>query len=164
VIVTERPGFGASTGHDGGTFLDHADDLAALLDELGIERLPVLGLSGAAPYVLAFAARHGNRVEATTIVVGSAPKEGREASFLIGLNAQTHRLATAGDREGMTRLLTTVRDSLLADPLASFRELMKTAPPADQEIMRQRSWQEMLTRGLTEARCPRLGRRVDAPR
>src|SRR3954467_7618942 len=41
IINTERPGYGASTRHPGRTFLDHADDLVAILDELGIARLPV---------------------------------------------------------------------------------------------------------------------------
>lgn len=102
VIMTERPGFGASTRLGGGSFFDHADDLAAILDELGIERLPVVGLSGAAPYVLALAARHRDRVQAAAIVVGAAPINDLEASSLIGLNAESQRLAKAGDRDGMT--------------------------------------------------------------
>ena len=57
MILTERPGFGASTRHPGRSFLDHADDLAAILAELGLGRVPIMGGSGAGPYILAFAAR-----------------------------------------------------------------------------------------------------------
>ena len=54
VITTERPGFGASTRLPGRGFLEHADDLAAILDHLGVERLPANGASGGAPHILAF--------------------------------------------------------------------------------------------------------------
>jgi len=35
MILTERPGFGASTRLPGRGFVEHTDDLAAILDELG---------------------------------------------------------------------------------------------------------------------------------
>jgi pimeloyl-ACP methyl ester carboxylesterase len=161
VIVTERPGFGASTGHPGRTFFDHADDLAAILDTLAIARLPVLGISGASPYVLALSERHSDRVTAAAIVVGATPFDETEASQLIGLNAESNRLAWVGDHDGMAQLLAPVREALLTDPLASFREIMRTAPPADQEIMRDPSWQRTFVRGLTEALRPGVEGWVD---
>lgn len=47
--------------------------VAAILDHLGIARVPVYGGSGAAPYVLAFSARHPHRAAACTVVNGAAP-------------------------------------------------------------------------------------------
>jgi pimeloyl-ACP methyl ester carboxylesterase len=91
VIVTERPGFGASTSQPGRTFAGHADDLVAVLDTLAIERVPVVGLSGAAPFVLALAARHPDRVHAASIIVGKAPYTEEEARELVGLNAESNR-------------------------------------------------------------------------
>jgi pimeloyl-ACP methyl ester carboxylesterase len=64
-----------------------------VLDELRVERAAVYGISGAAPYILALAARHPERVESATILVGAAPLLDEEASQLIGLNAESHRLA-----------------------------------------------------------------------
>jgi pimeloyl-ACP methyl ester carboxylesterase len=151
MILTERPGFGASTRHPGRGFLDHADDLVAILDELGLDRVPILGGSGAGPYLLALAARHPDRVQAVTVAVGAAPIEDDEAELMIGLNAEGYWLAKADDRDGMTALLSPVRDAILADPLASFRETMETAPPSDQEIMSDPSWQDYLKLGMTEA-------------
>ncbi len=136
MIVTERPGFGASTRHPEATVLDHADDLAAILDKLEIQSLPVIGLSGGSLFVLGLAARHPERVQAAAIVVGAAPIEEEEADQLIGLNAAAHPLAQAGDREGMKRLLAPVREAMLADPLASFRKVMNHGPatrPGDHE-------------------------------
>jgi pimeloyl-ACP methyl ester carboxylesterase len=161
MILTERPGFGASSHHPGRGFLDHADDLAAVLDTLGLDSVPIIGGSGAGPYLLAFAARHPDRVRAVTVVVGAAPIEDEEAELMIGLNAAGYWLAKAGDRDGMTELLSPVRESILADPLASFRGVMETAPPSDQEIMRDPAWQEYLRRGMTEALSPGVEGWVD---
>ncbi len=159
--MTERPGFGASTRLPGHGCMEHADDLAAILDELEVESVPVYGQSGAAPYILAFAARHPERVRAATILVGAAPLVDGEASQLIGINAESNRLAKAGDAGAMNQLLVPVRDSLLADPLASFREVMETAPPLDQAIMRDTAWQQALARGITEALRPGVEGWVD---
>ena len=161
VITTERPGYGASTSLHGRRFRDASDDVAAILDELGIATLPVFGGSGGAPHLLSFVSRHPDRVQAATIVVGAAPLIDDEASQMIGLNAEAYRLAQAGDRDGMTRLLTPVRDSLLEDALASFRAAMETAPPLDQEIMRDPRWQAGLVRGMTEAVRPGVDGWVD---
>ena len=58
MITTERPGFGASSRLPDHGFLEHADDLAVILDNLSIEALPAIGGSGGAPYLLAFMAAH----------------------------------------------------------------------------------------------------------
>lgn len=161
IINTERMGFGASTRLPARGFTQHADDLAAILDRLEIDRLPLIGGSGGAPHVLAFAARHPERVTAATIVVGAAPIADEEAVEMIGLNAEAYRLARRGDREGMVALLGPVRDAILADPLASFRETMRTAPPADQATMTELAWQLSFTLGVREALRPDVEGWVD---
>jgi pimeloyl-ACP methyl ester carboxylesterase len=161
IVTTERPGFGASTRLPGRGYLEPADDLAAILDELRIERLPVIAGSGGAPYLLALAARHPDRVAAATIVVGAAPNVDEEAGQMIGLNAEAYWLARHGDRDGLTALLEPVREALLEDPLASFRETMATAPSADQAIMSDPTWQRSLIRGVRESLRPGVEGWVD---
>jgi len=151
MIITERPGMGASTPHARRGFLDHADDLVAILDDLGLERVPVIGVSGGGPYALALAAAHPDRVQAVSVVVGAAPITDEEADLMIGLNAEGYRLAKAGDRDGLVRLLAPQREAMLKDPLAGFRTAMATAPASDQAIMADLGWQAMLTRNLREA-------------
>lgn len=161
IITTERPGFGASSRLPGRGFAQPADDLAAILDELGIDRLPTYGSSGGAPHILAFAARHPDRVAAASVVAGVAPIDDGEVEQLIGVNAEGFRLAMAGDIAGMRRLLAPLREALLADPLASFRDVMHTAPPLDQQIMRDAAWQATLELGIREALRPDVDGWVD---
>jgi pimeloyl-ACP methyl ester carboxylesterase len=151
VITTERPGFGASTPLPGRGFAAPADDLAAILDRLGIERLHVIGGSGSAPHQLAFAAQHPDRVRAMTVLVGAAPIDAAEVDLLIGLNAEAHRLATAGDTGGLLALLNTVRETMLADPVAAVRGIMERAPEADHLVMADPPWQGQFALATREA-------------
>jgi 3-oxoadipate enol-lactonase len=64
VIVPDMRGFGESDlGGSDPSIADMADDVAALLDSLGIERATVGGLSMGGYVSLAFAARHPARLE-----------------------------------------------------------------------------------------------------
>lgn len=140
-ITTERPGFGASTRLEGRGFNEPADDLAAILDDVGIERVHVIGGSGSAPHQLAFAARHPDRVRAMTILVGAAPVTDEEAVTMVGINAEAYRLIRDDDLDGFRELLTGLREQMVADPLASFHDIMDKAPDADREVMADPNWQ-----------------------
>ena len=154
VIVVERPGFGASTRLPGRGFAEHADDLAAVLDHVGIDRVPAYGGSGAAPHLLGFAARHPDRFSAGTIVDGAAPMTEEEVRGEIEANAMGDLLARSGEVDALRDLLARARDDVLVDPVAGFRELMTDAPAADQEVMAEHAWQSGFMRGLVEALTP----------
>ena len=151
VITTERPGFGASTRLPGRGFREPADDLAAILDSRGIDKVAVYGGSGAAPHVLAFAAHHPDRVLAATVFAGMSPLLPDEVAQMIPLNQQGYALAVARDIEGMQAQLGPLREAMLADPLGAFLDVMDTAPEADQEVMRDPVWQATFSRALTES-------------
>jgi pimeloyl-ACP methyl ester carboxylesterase len=141
MIVTERPGFGASTRLAGHGFLAPADDVAAILDELEIERAHLWGGSGGAPYLLAFAQRHADRALAATVVSGSAPLNDDEIDDTIPMNAEFSRAALVGDVERLGELAAVRRKAILADPLAGFRAVMDSAPEADRRVMADPGWQ-----------------------
>jgi pimeloyl-ACP methyl ester carboxylesterase len=151
VITTERPGFGASTPLPGRGHAQPADDVAGILDHLGIDSVALIGGSGGGPHVLAFSARHPDRVKAATVVVGAAPLEGAEVDQMIELNVQASRLARAGDVDGLRALEEEERAEILADPLANFQQIMATAPEDDQRVMGDPTWQGAFVRGITEA-------------
>lgn len=151
VITTERPGFGASSRLPGRRFRQPADDLAAILDHLGLDSVHVYGGSGSAPHQLAFAGQHPGRVRAMTIVVGAAPLIDEEAEQLIGVNAEAYRLIRKGDVEGLRQLLDPIRTAALEDPIATFRTIMDRAPDADRAVMADPQWQAGHTVATKEA-------------
>lgn len=151
VITTERPGYGASTPLPGRGFLEHADDLAAILDHLEIDRVHLIGGSGSAPHELAFCQQHPDRVTAATILVGAAPLQDNEIATMIPINQQSHYLCQAGDRDGEVALLGPIREAILADPLDAFRGIMEHAPADDQAVMADPLWQAAHVRTMREA-------------
>jgi pimeloyl-ACP methyl ester carboxylesterase len=156
MITTERPGFGASTRLPGRGFAEHADDVAAILDHLGIDRVHVYGGSGGSPHILSFCSRHPDRVKAATILVGAAPMNEDEVDQMIGLNVQAHKLARAGDLDGLRELMTPYHAAMSEDPLASLRGIMAEAPEEDQRVMNDPGWQRGMEKATKEAMRPGL--------
>lgn len=153
VIVADRPGYGASSRLEGRGISVVTDDAAQLLDHLELDVVRVIGTSGGGPHALAFAALQPERVLAVTVVVGLAPIDEEEVGALVGLN----RAGWYASRDGwdaMFELLAPVSEDLLRDPLAGFRAVMDTAPPADKAIMEDPAWQRMMIEDITEALRP----------
>jgi pimeloyl-ACP methyl ester carboxylesterase len=79
VITVDARGFGESPlGDQGYAFDDLADDLAALLAELGVARSAVLGMSMGGYTALAFAVRHPARLTALVLCDTRAGADGAE--------------------------------------------------------------------------------------
>lgn len=73
LISYDRPGYGGSTPQPGRSVADGADDVRAIADHLGIERLAMWGFSGGGPYTLACAALLPDLVAAAAVVGSIAP-------------------------------------------------------------------------------------------
>ncbi|KAF3933481.1 hypothetical protein ABW19_dt0205238 [Dactylella cylindrospora] len=86
VIGTNRPGFGQSDPQSGRTISDHAYDVLAIADSLGIEKFRVMGASGGGPYVLACAnVIPKDRLIGAAVVAGVTPWEfGRKGMYFQG--------------------------------------------------------------------------------
>ena len=87
VIAVERPGTGVSTDHQYRRILDFAPDIEVLVDDLGIDRFGMVGLSGGGPYVLAVAHEMPDRVMVGSLLGGIGPTRGPDAvwSYTRGL-------------------------------------------------------------------------------
>lgn len=72
-VTHDRAGYGRSDRHHGRSVADEAADVAALADDLGLDRFGVTGGSGGGPHVLACAALLPDRVVRAVCVVGVAP-------------------------------------------------------------------------------------------
>ncbi|WP_296667594.1 alpha/beta fold hydrolase, partial [Demequina sp.] len=90
-VALDRPGYGGSTRQEGRCVADVAEDVAAVADELGVERFAVVGHSGGGPHALACAASLGGRVRAAVSIAGLAPFEAGGLDWYGGM-AQGGRL------------------------------------------------------------------------
>ena len=76
VIGIDRPGIGRSTGHLYRRVRHFADDVAVVLDALGIERTGVVGMSGGGAYAQAVAHQLPDRVVGLALLCSVAPGVG----------------------------------------------------------------------------------------
>jgi len=79
LIGIDRPGVGMSTPHLYDSILDFTPDLEVVLDQLGLERVAMVGLSGGGPYALAAAHAFPARVAAVGVLGGVLPTQGDDA-------------------------------------------------------------------------------------
>jgi pimeloyl-ACP methyl ester carboxylesterase len=73
LIAPDRPGYGESSPQAGRSLGGFADDVAALLDHLGIAKAAVIGVSGGGPYALSLLARLPGRLGPGALVAGLGP-------------------------------------------------------------------------------------------
>jgi len=146
-LMIDRPGYGGSTRKQGRGIADVADDLAAVVEAQGVERIPAMGTSGGGPHVLALAARHPDLVTAATVVVGGTPLEPDEVKQLVGVNAQGYAAAEKG-WQPLYELLVQVRERLLGEE--GMAGVLKDAPESDRKLMADPTWQRIERESLAE--------------
>lgn len=69
----DRPGYGLSPADEQPSLARRAEQLEAILDHLGLERIALCAVSGGAPYAVALASRLGQRVTAMALVSPMGP-------------------------------------------------------------------------------------------
>jgi pimeloyl-ACP methyl ester carboxylesterase len=84
VVSFARPGYRGSTRLPGRSVADAARDTEEVLDQLGISRCLIGGLSGGGPHALAAAAILPERVAAVLSIAGFAPCDQPDLDFLAG--------------------------------------------------------------------------------
>jgi pimeloyl-ACP methyl ester carboxylesterase len=150
LIVVDRPGFGRSDSCPGRTFRDWPNDVAALLDHLGINDFVTTGVSGGGPYVLACAYYLGNRVRAASVCGSSGPLDAPGA--LKGA-APMRRIGYLLARffPGMFRWTLRRTTDPRKDAEKFVRRFTSHNPPADQAIIAQQEFHEMYLANFVEA-------------
>ncbi|MFD5114116.1 alpha/beta fold hydrolase [Streptomyces sp. NPDC058391] len=109
VIAPDLRGYGDSSVTPGKVFLsDFADDIAALLDHLGVERAVIGGVSMGGQITMEFQRRYPQRVRALVLSDTSAPAETEEGKEF------RNRLADRLLAEGMDGYAGEVIDKMLA--------------------------------------------------
>jgi pimeloyl-ACP methyl ester carboxylesterase len=107
-VLYARPGYGRSTPHPGRTVADAAQDVATVLDALGVEKFLNIGWSGGGPHALACDAGLPDRCQATALIAGLAPYEGPDTSdevMAYFADDEENQLALSGDVDGFRKAI-----------------------------------------------------------
>nr|KAJ3420877.1 hypothetical protein HK105_005048 [Polyrhizophydium stewartii] len=158
LISVDRPGLGLSTPQPGRTILDMADDVEELLDQIGLERVSVIGYSAGGPYALATAFRLPHRVTRVAIVSSVSP---RQAPKVYTGMPVTYRLAWFFAAHAPWLLGTIVRlsgSTARADPVAYHRQDVDAMPESDRPIATSPEVEAMFVESIVET----FGREQDA--
>ena len=125
MIAADRPGYGLSDNQENRTYLDWAEDVAELADQLGIERFAVLGYSSGGPYAAVVAHQLPERVAVAVIVAGEGPYASDDypqsvfdSATFNGSKANQMMIWSANHAPGLMRALFTVsRILMFRDPV-----------------------------------------------
>lgn len=134
VITPDQRGFGGSPLGADEPSLDHvADDVAAVLDRLGLDRVVLGGLSMGGYAAMAFLRRHPHRVRGLVLAdtkAGADPQPAREKRERIAARLESEGSSAALVEEVLPALCgpTTKRDRPAV--LAAVTSLVESAPPA----------------------------------
>jgi len=150
LITFDRPGFGQSDARPGRSLLDTADDIVALLDSLGIDRVHVAAPSGGGPSALAFAHRAPDRIRAVALIGAAAPMDAPGA--LAGITFERRvGFWLARHLPGALRWAISRRARPGQDMKAFFASYTKHNPPVDQAILAQPEIRDMFLASYAES-------------
>jgi pimeloyl-ACP methyl ester carboxylesterase len=138
LIGYDRPGYGGSTAHPGHTVASGAQDVRAIAEALGYDRIGIWGISGGGPYALACAALLPDAAVAVAAVASLAPYGIEGFDYFAGMgesNVDGVRLFFS-DPEASRRDLREAREEILAATPEQFaEELESLLSPADAEVL-----------------------------
>jgi pimeloyl-ACP methyl ester carboxylesterase len=150
LITFDRPGFGQSDPNPGRSLRDTADDIVALIDALGLDKVFVAAPSGGGPPALAFAHYAPDRIRAVSLIGAAAPID--EPGVLAGITFERRvgfwlaRHMPAVLRWGISR-----RVHRGPDVEAFFASYTKHNPPVDQAILARPEVRQMFLASFTES-------------
>ena len=144
IVGIDRPGIGSSTPHLYDSIFGFTDDLALVLDCLGIDEFAAIGLSGGGPYALAAGVAFPDRAVALGILGGVAPTIGHDAidGGLVALGAHFRPLLSLARIPlgmGLTLAVRTVRP--LASPILDL--YARLSPEGDRRLLQRPEFKAM---------------------
>jgi pimeloyl-ACP methyl ester carboxylesterase len=153
LIAYDRPGYGGSDRLPGRSVADVAQDVAAIADELGLERFAVVGRSGGAPHALACAALLPERVTRAAALVTLAPRDAVGLDWFEGMAASNVLAYTSArdDPAGLTESFTVRSDEIRRDPVRLLNDLRRELTEPDRMVVADAGVRAMLLRNYQEA-------------
>lgn len=151
LLAPDRPGFGESSFQPGRTLSAWCGDVAQLADQLDVERLAVVGLSGGGPYALACAARIPKRLAGVALVGALGPLAGmRSTRGMVTLNRLA--LALAARSPPLARLAIDLAVRWVRhQPERFLAHMLAGAPVADRKVLADADYRTLLAASTAEA-------------
>lgn len=150
LIMMDRPGFGLSDFQPGRRLLDWPSDVVEVADLFGFERFAVVGISGGGPYVAACAYQIPERLAGAAMVSSGGPFETPGATE--GMPPIRRAGALIGRRvPWLVRPLVWLTSNPRRNPERFFAQNTTHNPPADQVLLAQPEFREMLMASYAEA-------------
>lgn len=153
LLTYDRPGYGNSTPQPGRRVVDAAGDVVAILDALGLDRVPLIGVSGGGPHALAAAALHPDRITRVGILASPAPRDAAGLDWSAGMMEDNRVEAEAAVAGGATAVEAVLR--------RSGTTTLPDLPANEQAILSRPEVREMLTAAYAEAIRPGLAGSVE---
>jgi pimeloyl-ACP methyl ester carboxylesterase len=131
LITYDRPGYGGSTPEPGRSMADCAGDVQVICEALGIDSLPMWGISGGGPHVLACAALLPDLVPAAASLASPAPYDAEGLDWLAGFSQEAidEVRLTLEDRAGARAYFEEEREKIVAASPAQVALYMQTFMP-----------------------------------
>jgi pimeloyl-ACP methyl ester carboxylesterase len=154
LIACDRPGMGGSDFQPGRGYSHWPADMAALADNLGLDKFGVFGVSGGGGYVSACARLIPERLSAAVIASGAGPMDSPEARaglpfmgrLMWGLAARSVRLVEL--------LLTLTKPNAQGDVGKIRAQMMRSLPPEEAVIFEKPGRLEAFMASATESMRP----------
>lgn len=164
VLAVSRPGYLRTPGEPGQTMDEQVAVYAALLDELGIDNVAVVGGSGGGPSAFAFARRHPERVWALTHMIGLACCLPTDAAHVVSPSVAQRVLTFLFDEHFIQWVMLHATQRfpeylLLSEGFGMVNEDSRLRIVDDEQKLA--NFHRMLWTGFTRNREP--GRQIDIP-
>jgi len=152
LISFDRPGFGRSDRRPDRSLTDTADDIVALIDHLGFEKVYLAAPSGGGPPALALAHRAPDRIRAVALIGAVAPTDASGA--LVGITFERRvGFWAARHAPGLLRWAISWRVRPGQDMGRFFASYTRHNPPVDQAILARPEIRDMLLASYAESLC-----------
>jgi pimeloyl-ACP methyl ester carboxylesterase len=153
LVSYDRPGYGLSTRQEGRSVADAAWDVAAVADDLGIDRFAVVGRSGGGPHALACAALLPDRITRTAVLVGLAPANAPDLNWYDGMAEHNVAAYTTADTD-VAAMMADIKeraDGVIRDPESLLDKLAESMNESDRRIVENRAIRRLLADAYAEA-------------
>lgn len=150
LLTFDRPGFGQSDANPGRSLADTADDIVALIDALGLDKVCVVAPSGGGPSALAFAHRAAERIHAVALIGAAAPID--EPGALAGITFERRMgFWLARHLPGVLRWAMSRRVGDRGNVEGFFARYTRHNPPVDQQILARPEIRAMFLASFAES-------------